>query len=478
MRFSSTELSDISFGTWHNLDDEVVFTGISYSIRYAKKGDLFIVRTKSDYHEIKRSGEQDIDKALDIGVAGFLVSGDIVIPDIPYFSVGNTKYALIDIAKYNVHRCGAKRVLVTGSYGKTGFKVRLAHLLEQQKRVSAIKNSSNQDSGVFLALSKIESNDDVAIIEVSASSRHRTARRADIVSPDVVVITSIGHEHIDRHGSIDNIIKQKTSVVTGMKQGGVCLIAKDQFYNKVHCELLKHNPRINILSFGSDDSCDAFVVEREFVDFGWNAKINIRGKLVSLRIPLIDSFAVDAAVSELLSVDLLGGNVFEAVERYSSIDNYRSSGDFFNVHVQGKTFFLYDQSRRGGIENYQCFFKTLSYIKPNRNGRKLLLTSAFMDYKDGDIRYVKGSMFRESIAKAGLSGIFTVEYFPEHIDVLEDKNIWIEHKSNCEEIFDSFFDYINDDDFVCVKGIFESKLKRFMGYLVKKKHATINPVRN
>ncbi|WP_028302445.1 Mur ligase family protein [Oceanospirillum beijerinckii] len=476
MEFSSSQLAEIYDGRWENLSEEVNFTGVSYRLNHAKAGDLFVIRSKEDFSEIKQANFSEVKAALAQGVRGFLVSSDFRVEGAPCYVVDNTKYAFFELARYNRRQTQATRVLVTGSYGKTGFKSRLTHLIQDSISVSSLPGASNQDAAVCRSLCDIKPEHKVSVIEVSASRPHRTRRRGRVIKANITVITSLGHEHIHRHGSLDNLIQQKTSFARYMGEQGICLIPKDAFYLQTCAALTAHNPDVRVLSFGDDPSCDAYVLHQEFVDFGWNVQASIQGIKVSFRVPLVEIFAVTAALAELLCAHLLGVEIFKAAARYSSVINKSSSGGVFKVNARGKQFYLYDHSRRGGVENYERFFETLAYIQPPQDARKLLLTSAFMDHKDGDLQYVKAENFQQRIENARIDELYTVEYFSEHLEVLRDKSIWAKHRFKCEEIFDDFFAAIRSGDFVCVKGIFESKLHKFNNYLLKQCDAEIQPI--
>lgn len=476
MFFSAQELSDIYPGQWNKPSDNLSFSGVSYSLRHLCKGDIFVVRPRKDYSEIKRCNIGEIQAAAAQGAVAFITSeAHPELEGCHYYQVDNTRQALQALARYNRSEVQAPVVLVTGSYGKTGFKTHLSHLLSRSMSVCFTPGSANQDSAIYRSLCQIKPEHEAAIIEVSASNKSRTRKRSEIIQPDIVVITSIGHEHIHKHGSIDNIIDRKASLVRYARKNSHCIISDGPYFQHLKARIHHYRPDICILSAGEKNSHDAFLSRKVFRNFGWDIQACIRGQTASVRVPFVDVFSPCTALLELLCANLLKANVEMMAQHYAMLSNYKTSGILFRVITPEKTFILLDQSRRGGVENYQLFFRTLSYIKPDNKGRKILLTSAFMDYEDGDIQYVKANDFREPIAKAGIHSLFTVEHFPEHLEVLSDKSIWLQHKYRCDDIFETVYQQIRSDDIVCVKSIFESRLDRFQHFLRKQKDAEITP---
>lgn len=224
MRLAAAEIAEVCQGRWCGAELSQPIQGVSYLLKQVQSDDLFIVRSPRDFPELEQGNQRNRHRALSRGAIALLVSDEAdIIEGTPCLLVGNCKQAFLALAQYQRRQSSARRILVTGSYGKTGFKVRLGQLIGQQCSTSVINNSANEDSGVFRALCAIEPEDSAAIIEVSGSNGKRTVRRAQAVQPDFAVITSIGHEHIHRHGAIGTTIHRKTSVVRYLTVGGTCL---------------------------------------------------------------------------------------------------------------------------------------------------------------------------------------------------------------------------------------------------------------
>jgi ribosomal protein S18 acetylase RimI-like enzyme len=138
---------------------------------------------------------------------------------------------------------------------------------------------------------------------------------------------------------------------------------------------------------------------------------------------------------------------------------------FYEVNLKGKNFYLYDQSERGGIEGYASFFKTIQYIEPRNGGKKILVTSEFVYYGKGEMENIDTQYFQKLIKDSGIEILFSVEKFTEHINVLEDKTIWKNHSLDFNNIKDEIIESIENNDILCVKGIFESALPKFIEYI-------------
>ena len=461
------DLANITKGHWENLDDSVVITGINYLSKSVKKGDLFITFTPQQWRERKYSNENEIEVAFKKGAVAAIIRDDSKITsDKPLLRVKDTKEAFKNISLQASNITKAKKVLVTGSFGKTGFKFHLNHIVKDQIKTHTVLNTANQSAGIFKTLSTIKPNDELVIVEV-AVPYDIGAYRASLVNPDICVITSIGHEHIEQHKTIENLVKRKVSVVSALKTNGKVIVPRDdEHYHLIKKELQKYND-INILTFGSGSSCNAQILNHYFDDFAWNVIARIENDIVEYKVPFIGAYAPVASLAELLCAKHLNLDIYKCASKYINCTNYKSSGTFYDLNYKDKNFYLYDQSRRGGIEGYKSFFKTIKNLNPKNGAKKIVITSEFVDIPDGETKYIDKKLFQNLITDADIDQIYTVENFKVHDDVIIDKSKRIQHYNNIKDIQKSFFNIVNNGDIVCIKSIFESSLPKLPNNILK-----------
>ena len=462
-----SSLKNITKGYWENLNNPISITGINYLSKSVTKGDLFITFTPEQWKERRYSNENEIEEAFKNGAVAAIIRDDSkIISDKPLLRVKDTKEAFKNMALHVSNTTHAKKVLVTGSFGKTGFKFHLNQLVKDQIKTHTVLNTANQLSGIFKTLSTIKSKDELVIVE-TAVPYNIGAYRASLTNPDICVITSIGHEHIEQHKTIENLVKNKISVVSALKTNGKVIIPKDdEYYHLIKKELLQYN-NINILTFGSDSSCNAQILNYYFKDFMWNVIARIENDIVEYKVPFIDTYAPVASLAELLCAKLLNLDIYKCASKYINCTNFKSSGIFYNLNYKDKKFYLYDQSRRGGIEGYKSFFKTIKNLNPKIGAKKIVITSEFVDIPDGETKYIDKKLFQNLITDAKIDQIYTVENFNIHDDVLLDKSKRKQHFNNVEDIQKYFYNIVNNNDIICIKSIFESSLPKLPNNILK-----------
>jgi len=122
---------------------------------------------------------------------------------------------------------------VTGSYGKTSVKFFLQTLLQQKYSVLVTPESYNTPMGVVITIRKqMKPSHEIFVCEMGARYVGEIKEICDIVHPHHGIITSIGPQHLDTFGSIENIKKTKFELADELPEGGMLFLNGDNGYIK------------------------------------------------------------------------------------------------------------------------------------------------------------------------------------------------------------------------------------------------------
>ncbi|HEX6220473.1 MAG TPA: UDP-N-acetylmuramoyl-tripeptide--D-alanyl-D-alanine ligase [Acidimicrobiia bacterium] len=111
-------------------------------------------------------------------------------------------------------------VAITGSYGKTTTKNYVAHLLAGSKRVVASPASFNNRMGLARAINEnLAPGTEVFVAEMGTYGRGEIAELCEWIPPKVAAITAIGPVHLERFGSLENIVRAKSEVLDTAEVG-------------------------------------------------------------------------------------------------------------------------------------------------------------------------------------------------------------------------------------------------------------------
>lgn len=130
-------------------------------------------------------------------------------------------------AAYRKHLDSTKVVAVAGSNGKTTTTKLIAGVLAKGLRGTASKKSFNNAIGVPLTILSAKRGDQYLVCEVGTNSPGEIAVLGKVLQPDVVVMTSLGREHLEGLGSLEGVAREEASLLDSMRAGGLAVITAD-----------------------------------------------------------------------------------------------------------------------------------------------------------------------------------------------------------------------------------------------------------
>ena len=202
-------------------------TGVSTDSRSIRRGQVFIALRGERF-----DGHDYLGAAAEAGAAMLIVDREAAgnacaAPHADVLLVEDAYAALRRLAAAYRRTLHATVVAVTGSVGKTTTKQLIHAVLATRMTGTASPKSYNNHIGVPLTLLNAAPADRYVIVEVGTSGPGEIAALAQIVEPDVAVITHIGTAHLERLGSKAAIAAEKASLLRHLREGGLAVVNGD-----------------------------------------------------------------------------------------------------------------------------------------------------------------------------------------------------------------------------------------------------------
>ena len=105
-----------------------------------------------------------------------------------------------------------KTIAVTGSVGKTSTRDMVYCILKEKYVTGTALGNFNNDIGVPLTIFSFDDSMEAAVLEVGMDHFGEIHRLADIIRPDIGIITNVGVSHIENLGSREGILKAKMEI--------------------------------------------------------------------------------------------------------------------------------------------------------------------------------------------------------------------------------------------------------------------------
>lgn len=136
----------------------------------------------------------------------------------PVIVVTDVQKALERLAAAYRRQFSIPMVGITGSVGKTTAKEMVASVLSQRFRTLKTEGNLNNQIGVPMMLSRLESGHQAAVIEMGISGFGEMHTLAEMVRPTAAVYTVIGHAHLEFLHDLDGVLRAKTEMLDLMPE--------------------------------------------------------------------------------------------------------------------------------------------------------------------------------------------------------------------------------------------------------------------
>ena len=200
----------------------IKFKNISIDTRTIKKDSLFIALKGENFN-----GNKFIEKAFSSGAIAVLCSDKSYINKNNVIYVPSVRKALSKISSEIASDFKGKKILITGSNGKTSTTNIISKSLP--KCSSTIKNFNNE-IGLPISIMSLKKDSKYMVLEAGAAKKGDIEYLSKIVKPDIGIITNIGNSHLEKLINIEGVFKVKSELIKNIRKGGTLIVPNDMNY--------------------------------------------------------------------------------------------------------------------------------------------------------------------------------------------------------------------------------------------------------
>jgi UDP-N-acetylmuramoyl-tripeptide--D-alanyl-D-alanine ligase len=283
------EIEELALGQLVGAPADGVIRRVHDDSRSARAGDLFVALN---------TGVRFVDDALARGAAAL----------VPH----DQEAALATLATLVRGRSEAQVVAVVGSVGKTTTKDVLAALCTAVTPTVAADASRNNELGLPLTVLALEPETRVLVTEMGMRGPGQIAELCAVARPTLSLVTSIGPEHLELVGTVEDVARANAEAIEALPPGGIAVVPAGE-------PLLE--------PFLRDD-----IVVRRFdpgavVRDGGAWRLEVAGTDVRLELPFAQRHLAGNVVAALTAYDALGLPLDRAAEGAAAIRLSRWRGE-------------------------------------------------------------------------------------------------------------------------------------------------------
>ena len=437
-------------------NEETIVSDIVIDSRKAGKDSAFVAIVGENL-----DGHNFINLAINQGCKTIIKNKnnnvDIENKEINVIEVSDTEIALGDIAKFYKNKFKIPFIAVTGSVGKTTTRDMVYSTISA--KYNSLKNVGNLNNqfGVPLTLFNLNKEHECAVIEMGMSGFNEIEYLANIVNPQIGIISNIGYSHVEHLGSRDGIFKAKMEVATNFDENSLLIVNGDDDCLKT----LKTKDLVyKLRTFGFDKDNDIYCESYEMDEESINFVAVINGKKEEFFIPTVGKHNIYNAMAAIL----VGLNLNMTIEEIKDgLKNFQCTKNRLDIIKKDKLTII-DSVYNASIDSMSA---ALNILGRYENRRVAILGDMFEmgEFAEFGHRQVgKAALGNIDIMIAiGKDSEFIVKELKENN--MNENNLY--HFETKEEAIENLDKIIKDDDVILVKASRGMNLEKVVEYLNK-----------
>ncbi|QIV94876.1 UDP-N-acetylmuramoyl-tripeptide--D-alanyl-D-alanine ligase [Allofrancisella frigidaquae] len=314
-----------------------------------------------------RDGHDFIPQAITNGAKALLVSKK-QNTDIPQVVCDNTIRGLRKLAKEYRKSLKMPIISLTGSCGKTTVKEMIVTLLGDNK-VHFTKGNLNNYLGVPMTILEAPQEADFAVIEAGTNVGGEIKAAAEIIQPDIAMITNVGASHLENLKSLDGVMVEKGELLKATPQKGYCIVNLDderipKYVSALDCK------KITCSMF--NQMADIYIKGYDVIQDTYKVKLSIFSKEYEYFLPAIGKHNLFNSVLAIAGVVAAGVDPKDFLKNTSKISNYKGR---FCIKKLSEKLILVDDTYNASVAAVKAAIEDLSEF----NGKKILAISSMKE---------------------------------------------------------------------------------------------------
>jgi UDP-N-acetylmuramoyl-tripeptide--D-alanyl-D-alanine ligase len=243
MQLTVDNLAHWSGGRWYQKPDVEGIRGVSQDTRKIVPGMLYVALIGERF-----DGHDYIEEALKKGAVAALVSDSYQGEESGLLLVQDPLKALHKIAVAYRQLWSGCAIGITGSVGKTTVKELCSVMISDADDVHKTPGNYNNHIGVPLTLLELQEKHRWAVLELGMNHPGEIKPLAEMIEPEIGIITDLGAAHRAHFNSMEEIVFEKADLVRVLPKNGTAILMR----NEVWYDTLSSQTDATILDVGLD----------------------------------------------------------------------------------------------------------------------------------------------------------------------------------------------------------------------------------
>lgn len=408
----------------------------------------------------QRDGHDFIANAYQNGIRSFVISNPSFVEkykDANFLIVPSVLDALQNLATYNRNEHQIKVIGITGSNGKTIVKEWLYQLLAADFSIVRSPKSFNSQIGVPLSVWQIDNRHNLGIFEAGISKLDEMEALANIIRPNIGILTNIGEAHAEGFSSKEIKLEEKLKLFADVE---LFIYSPDYIENK---EVIKL-PAIQKFTWSTKQPADLQIIKIETLEGKSYIQAIYKKEEITCLIPFSDKASVENGIICWATLLALGYSAEEAVARLAKLTQVSMRLELMNGIYNCS---VIDDSYSADISSLAIALDFLN-LQNQHDKRTVILSDIYETGKPNEMLYaeIADLLVQKNVNR--LIGIGPNISAFAHLFVVE------------KTFFDNTSSFISHlaavklaNETILIKGARKFEFERISKLLIHKTHATV-----
>jgi alanine racemase len=213
-----------------------------------------------------------------------------------FIFVDDTLAALQSVAAYHRKQFNYPVIAITGSNGKTIVKEWLYQLLSSEYNIVRSPRSYNSQLGVPLSVWQLNNDSDLAIFEAGISMPGEMQKLANIIQPNIGILTNIGNAHDENFTSVKQKTEEKCKLFT------TCNAVVVNGDNNIILKILSAHTKAELITWGNNKSNAIQILSQQKNEHETIIEIKYQNKTNKFIIPFTDEASIQNSLTCIVSL--------------------------------------------------------------------------------------------------------------------------------------------------------------------------------
>jgi UDP-N-acetylmuramoyl-tripeptide--D-alanyl-D-alanine ligase len=285
-----------------------------------------------------------------------------------YKSIGNCAVILVEDAgeaywsfvRYYRNSFNIPVIAITGTSGKSTIKEMIKQILRSYLRIAGTVGNLNGSGRSLKYLLSIDETTEAAVFETAVGALGELAFACKHFMPTIGIITNIGTYHLDGCGTVENYIKAKAEMVSGLGDKGILILnSDDERIKKI--DLKNFNGRI--VYFGIKNKAHFQASDIKYGNNRMRFIMNFQNVKYPVSVQGYGEYQVYNVLAAMAAIHELGIGLAEAAKLLASYINLPQHLEILKG-IKGAT--LVDDTWNYNLTGLSAAFKALENIAPGK----------------------------------------------------------------------------------------------------------------